>query len=137
MIYPYIPGGFNYSDQVWYITGQKVGITLSASCAEVIIIQTCSTLSMPECDRSRQFVCGINRLKYYHQILYIIILSIPYTIQVENIISGNILSSGERVVNATYPTKMIHGSKWCTNTDYIEFSIPLCIIVNPKLKVFY
>ena len=37
-LYTYIPVGFNYSNQVWYLTtGTKVGITLSAFLVVVII----------------------------------------------------------------------------------------------------
>ena len=27
-LYPYIPSGLSYSNQVWYVTGPKVGIKL-------------------------------------------------------------------------------------------------------------
>ena len=47
-LYPYIAGGFNYSDPVWYVNGPKVGIKLSIFCAEVIIICICSAHSVPE-----------------------------------------------------------------------------------------
>ena len=49
-IYPYIPGDFNYSDQVWYITGPKSGFKLSASCVEVMKTWKCYTGSVPACD---------------------------------------------------------------------------------------
>ena len=38
-LYPYIPGGFNYSNQLWYLSpGPKVWITLSVSFVEAIRI---------------------------------------------------------------------------------------------------
>ena len=43
-LYPYIHGGFNYSDPVWYVTGPKIGITLSSFFVEVIIICMCPTV---------------------------------------------------------------------------------------------
>ena len=48
-IYNYILIRPNNSDQVWYITGPKVGIKLSASCAEVNIIWMCSACSVTLC----------------------------------------------------------------------------------------
>ena len=41
----------------------------------------------------------------------------PYTMQVETIIDWYIISSGERVVNLNYLTKLRLGSKCYTQTD--------------------
>ena len=45
-----LPASFNFSKPVQYVTGSKVGITLSAFCTEVIIIYICSAHSVIECD---------------------------------------------------------------------------------------
>ena len=60
----------------------------------------------------------------------------PYTLQVETIIDGHIISLGERVVNVTYLTKPIHGSKCYTQTYGTEVVILLHINVSSKLEVF-
>ena len=52
------------------------------------------------------------------------------------IIDGHIISSLDRVLNVTYLTILIHGSKWYTQTYGTEVAISLCIIVHPKLKYF-
>ena len=59
-----------------------------------------------------------------------------YTIQVETNIIGNIISSGERVMNSTYLTKLIHGSKRYAQTYRTEVDIQLRTIFHQKLKVF-
>ena len=53
--------------------------------------------------------------------------------QVENIIDGYIISSGEIFVTVTYQKKLIHGSKWYTQTHGTEVVILLHIIVHSKL----
>ena len=55
--------------------------------------------------------------------------------QVENIIDGYIISSGEIFVTVTYQKKLINGSKWYTQTDGTEVVILLHIIVHPELEV--
>ena len=69
-------------------------------------------------------------------IMYIYIYtSSPYTMQVETIIYGKIISHGERVINVTYLKKLRHGSKWYTQTDVTEVVILLQINFHPKLEV--
>ena len=70
----------------------------------------------------------------YYVYIYIYTLS-PYTMQVDTIIYGQIISHGERVINVTYLKKLRNGSTWCTQTDVTEVVIILHIIVHPKLEV--
>ena len=52
----------------------------------------------------------VNYAYGYYIYIYIYIY-IPHTMKVENIIYGQIISQGERIVNITYLTKLRHGSK--------------------------
>ena len=63
MLYPYIPGGFNYS-KPYGMHRSYVGITLYASCTEIIIIWICSAHSVLACD-SRRGKCGILAERMY------------------------------------------------------------------------
>ena len=74
-LYPYIPSGFNYfghhtvvrykpHDRTWF------GITLSVSCAEVIIFWICSACSVPACNTPAIFNVVVY-LVIYHWMLVV------------------------------------------------------------------
>ena len=56
--------------------------------------------------------------------------------QYKSILYGHIIMYFERIVNETYSTKMIIGSKSYSQTDSAENIIPLNNIFCPLLKVF-